>query len=263
MRILDAPVRLAAGRTVRELVLIGSGVASIAVAIHLGDKSWNVYVYALTTALFAGRFFAARVLYLSMCVGALALQLSCALMPSVTLADKAPVLIQILGLCLLLSGKDLLRRFDDTGRGLGPLRNFWGDLSVGQRRHLAWGMHLVGATGGLLHHMAYNVHNWGSATPLWLDLAVAGCAAVGLLYLSGRAIAAPAAVALGVALVWHLAPRLEDSFTMLEGRPVDHPVPIEHIVSAHYTIGAAVCAAAAAAIALPWTYRWLRLAFRG
>ncbi len=262
MRILDAPVRLAAGRTVRELVLIGSGITSIAVAMRVGDRSWNVYVYALTTALFAARFFAARVLYLSMCVGALALQLSCALMPSVTLADKAPVLLQILVLGLLLSGPDLLRRFDDTGRGLGPLRNFWGDLSVAQRRHLAWGMHLVGATGGLLHHMAYNADRWGHA-PMWLDLAVAGCAVVGLLYLSGRALAAPAAVALGGALVWHLAPHLGDAVTMLRGRPLDHPMPLEHAVSAHYTIGAAVCAGAAAAIALPWTYRWLRLAVRG
>lgn len=248
MKGLDTSVRLAAGRTVRELMLIGAGAASIVAAVSMGDRSWNIYAYAATTLLFAIRFFAARVLYLSTCVGALALQLSIWARPGVTFEHQAPVLLQILALCLLLSGGDLLRRFDDHGRGLGPLRNFWRDLSVGQRRHLAWGMHLVGTVGGLLHHTIYNLERARLPVPAWLFVAIAACAAVGLLYLAGRAIAAPAAVVVGAVLAWQL-------------RPQDVRAP-ELAWTPQYATTACVCAALTAAVALPWAWRWLRLAWR-
>lgn len=260
MKGLDTPLRFAAGRTVRELILIGSGVASIGAAIGHGDRSWNIYCYAAVTALFAMRFFAARVLYLSMCVGALALQLSCVLRADLSLGDRAAVLLQILGLSALLCGPDLLRRFDDTGRGLGPLRNFWRELTVGQRRHLAWGMHLVGATGGVLHHMVYNLQVGYQPVPVWLYVAIAACFVVGMLYLAGRAIAAPLAVAVGGAIAWRIAPHVGDAIHNLRGSP--RVMAPEYAWSVHYTVTACALAIATAAVALPWAWRWLRLAWR-
>lgn len=260
MRVLDTPVRLVAGRTPRELLLIGHGVASVLATWHLGDRSWNVYAYAGVTVAFALRFFAGRVVYLSMCVAALALQLSNLMLAHVTLGGLAPTLLGILGTALLLAGPDLVRRFDDEGRGLGPLRNFWRDLSVGQRRHLAWGMHLVAALGGLLHHAWYNLEAVRLDGPAWLLAAVAACSAVGLLYLWGRAIAAPAAVALGAALAWTLAPHLDEAWAILHGRPAAAPLEIAY--SAHFTLTAFACAVATAAVALPWAARWARLARR-
>jgi hypothetical protein len=257
---LDTPIRLAAGRTPREILLIGHGLGCIAMALARGDHTWNIYAYAGATLLFTIRFFAARVLYLSMVIGALALQLGCWMLPHVHLADKAEVLVEILGCALLLCGGDLVRRFDDHGRGLGPIRNFWRDLSIGQRRHLAWGVHLIGATGGLLHHTWYNLEATHRPVPVWLYAAVAACGAVGFLYVWGRALAAPAALALGGAIAWKLAPSLEGAYRILHSRPAN--VPAEVATSAHYALVAFVCACAAAALALPWTVRWLGLATR-
>ena len=49
MKVLDTPIRLAASRTPRELLLIGHGAACVAGAIWLGDHSWNIYAYAAVT----------------------------------------------------------------------------------------------------------------------------------------------------------------------------------------------------------------------
>jgi hypothetical protein len=260
MKLLDTPIRPAAGRTLREILLIGAGVASVGAAVRIGDQTWNVYVYAAATVLFAIRFYAARVLYLSWCVGALALQLSCLMLPGVTLAQVAPALLGCLGCALLLSGGDLVRRFDDAGRGIGPMRNFWQDLSLGQRRHIAWGMHLVGATSGLLHHMWFNVAATGAQVPGWLYAGIAAAMVIGALYLSGRALAAPATFALGVAIAVKLAPHLGGAWGQLHGRWT--ALPPEIAMSAHYAVTALVCAVGCAAIALPWTVRWLRLPWR-
>lgn len=262
MKVLDTPLGFAAGRTLRELILIGHGVALVVTAIAVGDRTWNVYAYAGVTALFALRCFAGRVIYLSLCVAAMALQVSGLLLAHVTLADQAVTILSILGVSLLLVGGDLIRRFDDEGRGLGPVRNFWRELSVGQRRHLAWGMHLVATTGGLLHHTWYNLEASRIPVPAWLYAGVAAASGVGLLYLWGRAIAAPAAVALGAAVVWRLAPHVDAAWQILDRRYPGEPVPPEVMFSAHHAIIATACAAATALVALPWAFRWARLALR-
>ncbi len=262
MRLLDTPVRFVAGRTGRELLLIGYGLGCVGTALACGDRSWNIYAYVGVTALFAARFFAGRVIYLSMCIGAAALQLAQLLLPQVTLADKAAVLLQILAAALLLSGPDLLRRFDDGGRGLGPLRNFWRALSHAQRRHLAWGAHLIGATGALLHHTIYTLQRTGQPVPAWLYVGVVGCGVIAALYVCGRAVAAPLAVVAGALVAWRLARHLDEAWGILHGRYPAAPVPREVWSAAHYVVVGCVCAAAAALIALPWAARWLRLAWR-
>lgn len=259
MKVLDTPVRLAAGRTLRELLLLGNGVVCIGAAIVYGDESWNVYAYAAATFLFAIRFFAARVCYLSWCIGALALQLANSMRMG-SLDEQWLTIVGILVAALALSGSDLVRRFDDEGRGLGPWRNYWRDLTVGQRRHIAWGMHLVGTTGGLLHHMWFNVESLSGGVPTWLYLGVAGASVVGFLYLWGRALAAPAAVVLGATVAWKLYPYVGDAWGALHGRTPSQPLPPEIWMSAHYTVVGFVCAVATAVIALPWTARWLALA---
>lgn len=258
MRILDTPIRRLAGRTPRELLLIGYGAAATVAAPLLGDDSWNVFAYAGVTILFAARFFAGRVLYLSMCIAAIALQLASWALPAVTLADQAPVFLQIAVCTLLLSGRDLVDRFDDHGRGLGPLRNFWRDLSIAQRRHVAWGIHLVGTTGACLHHMWWNVETIGQPVPAWLYAGVAATTVVGFLYVWGRALAAPAAVAVGGAIAWQLAPHLDAARAIVAGRWPAEAAPVEIAWSAHLALAGFACAVAAAAIAVPWTVRWIR-----
>jgi hypothetical protein len=262
MRILDTPLRLAAHRTLRELLLIGHGVACVATALSCGDRSWNIYAYVGVTLLFATRFFAGRVIYLSMCIGAAALQTAHVLLPGISLADKAPVLLQILGVSLLLSGPDLVARFDDTGRGFGPLRNFWREMSHAQRRHLAWGAHLIGTTGALTHHMAYALQQSHQPVPSWLYLAVGACGAIGLLYVWGRAIAAPLTMIAGGLIAWQLAPHVDEAWGILHGKLPAHAVPREVWFASHYTIVGFACAAASVVIALPWAARWLRLTWR-
>lgn len=257
MRFLDTPVRLAAGRTPRELLLLGNGVACIASAILHEDHSWNIYAYAAATALFAIRFFAARVLYLSWCVAAFALQAANAMRPG-GFDAVWPTLVAILLCALALSGADLVRRFDDEGRGLGPWRNYWRDLSHGQRRHIAWGMHLVGATGGLLHHMWFNVEGFPGGPPTWLYVGVAATSVIGFLYLSGRAVAAPASILLGGAVAWKLHPYVGDAWAALHGRPVARALPPEVWMSQHYTVVGFVAAVATAAVACSQMVAWLR-----
>ena len=133
---------------------------------------------------------------------------------------------------------------------------------MAQRRHVAWGLHLVGTTGALLHHMWFNLTASHQPVPTWLYVGVAACTGVGLLYLWGRAIAAPAAVVVGGLVAWRLAPYLDDAWRQLHGGWSAHAVPREVWYSAHYTLLACVAAAATAAIAVPWTVRWLRLAAR-
>jgi hypothetical protein len=257
MRWLDRPLGT---RTFREWILILHLVGSVVVARLGGDHSWNVYAYAAVGLLFATRFFAARVVYLSLAIGALALQLGIWMQPQVTFAHQAPVLLEILGCMWLLCGPDLVRRFDEHGRGLGPIRNFWRDMTVAQRRSVAWGAHLIGATGGVLYHLAWNFECGHAAAPRWVYPAIGACAAVGFLYLWGRAIAAPATVALGAAIAWRLAPDLGVAIDHLRGSP--RPVPMVALYAPHYVAVAFVTAAGAALVALPWTARWAGLAIR-
>jgi hypothetical protein len=251
--------RLLLGRTAREWILLVHLAGCIVWSRLGGDESWNVYAYAAVMLLFAIRFFAARVVYLSLAIGALALQLGIWMKPGVTLAHQAPVFLEILGCALLLCGGDLIRRFDEQGRGLGPIRNYWRDMTVAQRRSVAWVAHLIGATGGVLYHLAFSFDARHHA-PAWLYAAIAACAAVGFLYLWGRAIAAPATVALGAAVAWRLAPMLDLAYGRLHHDP--RPVPDPVFFAAHYVVVAFATAAGAALIALPWAARWAALAIQ-
>jgi hypothetical protein len=121
-------------------------------------------------------------------------------------------------------------------------------------------MHAVGALAGVLHHMVYNLDRSGQPVPTWFYVGIAACAAVGLLYLAGRAIAAPAAVVLGVAIAWRIAPNVGAAVANLRGHPT--VMAPAYGWNVHYTVTACVCAIATAAVALPWAWRWLRLGLR-
>jgi hypothetical protein len=266
MRYIDTPIRLAAGRTARELALIASGAGSVVMSQVHEDHSWNVFGYAFVTLAFATRFFAGRVMYLSMCFAALVLQLSSVLLGNVTLADRLPITLFILGHVVVLLGGDLVSRFDDGGRGFGPFRNFWRDLPVSQRRNIAWSGHAVAVLGAMMHHMAFNATSPGHTAPLWIQAGVFVASACGLLYLWGRAVAAPAALAFGVWTAVMMAPHVGGAWQAMQtggGWIVATPgLPWVHVASPHYTVVGFVIAIATAAIALPWTVRWLRLALR-
>ncbi len=102
----------------------------------------------------------------------------------------------------------------------------------------------------------FNLEKLHLPVPGWLYLGVAACSVVGILYLWGQAIAAPAAVVLGVLIAWQLAPHVGTAWLQLEDSSA---VPPEHDHSAHYTVGGFVAAALSALVALPWAARWLRL----
>jgi hypothetical protein len=263
MRYVDTPIRLAAGRTARELALIASGVGSIVSSQLHDDRTWNVFGYALVTLAFTTRFFAGRVMYLSMCFAALTLQLSSVMLGHVTLADRLPITLFILAHVVILLGGDLVVRFDDRGRGFGPFRNFWRDLPVSQRRNIALGAHAVAVLGAMMHHMAFNATSPGHTAPLWIQAGVFVASACGVLYLWGRAVAAPAALAFGVWTAAMLGPHVGGAWDALGGTGgLGSGLPWVHAMSPHYTVVAFAIGIATAAIALPWTIRWARLAVR-
>src|SRR5262245_30039557 len=155
MRFVDTPLRRAAGRTPRELLIIGTGVLMVARSIATHDTSWQGPAVALVTAAFAMRFFAARVAAMAVCVSALALGAAWIVDPRLHVAVIAPAIAQFaLGLVILAS-RDLRARFDDDGRGLGPVRNFWRDVPAADRRSIVHVVCAGAATASVLYFAHY------------------------------------------------------------------------------------------------------------
>ena len=245
MRYVDAPVPYLR-RTPRELLVITVGVLMVARSIREHDTSWNGPVTAIVTALFAARFFAARVAGLALCVSALALCAALALEPGQELAYYGPAMAQFaLGFAVLAS-RDLRARFDDHGRGLG-LRAYWRDVPAADRRSIVRVVCLGAATAACLHHAQHGVAAWGYTPPAWPRALVLIAIASGLLLVLGRAAGFAVAAAFGALVVartiplWHAA-RAADGTSWLTP-------------AGGHVVVACVCGAATVAATLPWLGR--------
>jgi hypothetical protein len=261
MRFVDSPIRRAFGRTPRELLVLVTGVLMVAHSIRSHDTSWNGPVTALVTVLFAARVFAARVAALALCVAALALCAAHAIDPAERAADMAPAIAQFgLGI-LVLASRDLRARFDDTGRGLGPVRNFWRDLPAGDRRSIARVVCAGAATASLLHHASHGAASWGApyTPPGWLGALVVLACAGGALLVAGRALGLVIAAGFGAAALAYLVPIAQLARAARAGAagPGD---PDWLRVSGSYVDVACLCAAATLAFSLPWLVRLARRA---
>jgi hypothetical protein len=256
MRFVDAPIRRAWGRTPRELLVLATGVLMVAQSIRTHDTSWNGPVTALVTILFAARVFAARVAAMSLCIAALALCAAHMIDPGENAFDMAAPLAQFGIGALLLASNDLRARFDDGGRGVGPLRNFWRELPTADRRSIARVVCAGAATAALLHHAGHAASLWGApyTPPGWiLALVIVACAG-GALLLAGRALGLVIAAGFGGAALAYLVPIARAAY----GARAGHALPGDPDwlrVSGGYVMVAVVCAAATLAFTLPWLAR--------
>ena len=259
MRFVDTPIRRAFGRTPRELLVLTTGVLMVAHSIRTHDTSWNGPVTALVTVLFAARVFAARVAALALCVAALALCAAHVIDPAERAADMAPAIAQFgLGI-LVLASRDLRARFDDAGRGVGPLRNYWRELPVADRRSIARVVCAGAATAALLHHAAHGAASWGApyAPPAWLGALVMVACVGGALLFAGRALGLVIAAAFAIAALAYLVPLAELGRAARAGTAADD-VPAWLRVSGSYVDVACVAAAATLGFALPWLGRLIK-----
>jgi hypothetical protein len=151
MSFLDHELRWAAGRTVRELVIVGGGLGIIAAELLRpgSPDPGNLIVYVAATALFALRFFAARAAAVASCIGAIVQQ-----WPNLRLGEVNPetaALLPLLGIAILASS-DLVDRYERAPSRISWLPNPWAGFTPAETRSLRWACYAAGALAGLLDH---------------------------------------------------------------------------------------------------------------
>ncbi|MEZ4450565.1 MAG: hypothetical protein R3B09_13880 [Nannocystaceae bacterium] len=256
LRWFDATIPHTGGRSLRELTILGGGVAlcTYEVTGHHVDVG-NLCVYAGATLAFALRFFLARAIGVGACLGAIAQQWPHLRLGEVDLATLAvlPVVTMI-----LLCSRDLVERFDRAPQALPGVPNPWAGFTMAQTRTVRWSCYAAGALGGLLDHTLQHPVGVG---PLWPRAAMIGIiVAIALLGL-GRAIGLVMVWAIGLAVAIRLIPDVLAAERVLAG---DQGAKVElYTWLAHDVLPMFVLAAAAALIAAPFTLRLLRRALFG
>jgi hypothetical protein len=257
MRVLDTPLSHARGRTPRELLIIAGGTAALVQGILHGSNTGNLIIYALMTVAFASRFFAARIMMGGLFIGALALHLPWLLYDGFGVTDLAPVVWALAAGLVLVSSRDLIERFDNNEAGGIPgFPNFWMKISRSHRRAFSWCAYSLGALGGLLYHAWLRTP--ADHAPDWALWALAGAIACTLLIIAGRSLAF---VATGIYSAWILTivvPQVGSANTLLEGNWTTE-ISAMYLYSPHYVLPAAIAAAAALAISVPYALKWLSL----
>lgn len=250
LAVLDRPLRVALGRTPREVLLILLGLGMLATALYRGDRSWNPYGIGLATGLLATRFFAARIIWLCLVAAASWMWLWIGVAPDMHGA-AALALAQFGAALALLWSRDLRQRYDVGGRELGPLRNFLGGLRPAERA-LAIGVACAGtATGAALHQAAHaNVERF-----TWVAIALGTLLAGGLILLAGRAIGVFLALFAATLTALKLAPGLVDAAHYLRGGSIGAWRPL--LYRPEFTLAAASAAVITVGLATWWLRRML------
>lgn len=186
MGFLDHELRWAAGRTPRELVIVGGGLGFIfADLLQPGRPDvGNLLVYVAATSLFAARFFAARAAVVATCIGAIVQQ-----WPHLRLGEVTPetaALLPLLGIAVLASG-DLVDRFERAPSRLSWLPNPWAGFTSAETRAMRWACYAAGALAGLLDHTANMLL---TPAPWWPRITMLALVAALALLCLGRAIGA-------------------------------------------------------------------------
>jgi hypothetical protein len=201
MKIIDTPIRWLAGRTAREVLLIGAGVAVTAVEARRPDLNlWHLTFYAGMTIAFAVRFFAARALWVATLVSALGLTLVHEWIGGVwTSPDLTWRLASFGAALLLLCSRDLRERFDRAESGTGWRTNRWRELPRLHWTLSCWLGYLLGLLANLIL-LPWRESGGLDATlwPLALMIPIYGCV---LLLFMGRAIAFTVGAAIGGAAI--------------------------------------------------------------
>ena len=260
MRVLDTPLRHARGRTPRELLIIGGGLAALVQGLAYGSDVGNLIIYAVMTAAFAIRFFAARIMMAGLFIGALALHLPWLLYPGFGVADLAPVVWVLFAGLVMLSSRDLIERFDNNqSGGLPYFPNFWMSIDRANRRAFCWCAYALGAVGGLLYH-AY-LRAPAELAPDWPLWGLAAAVACSLLIVAGRSIAFVATAAYSVWVLAMVVPQVGPSNAYMAGTWSEDLSRL-YMYSPHYALPAAIGAGIALAAATPYAVRWLGVAVR-
>ena len=164
MPIIDSPIRIAGGRTPRELLLI----AIVSYGAYLSFGFWPEFITATGVALlFALRVPQARPIAVGFCLGWL---VSMAALMGTAHFDPTNVRILIpAGLLLLLTSRDLFERFDAAPARFIP--NVWRDLPSKHWCMMRWGAYSLGVFSALVvPGWLWASAHWGmsNTTPTWV-----------------------------------------------------------------------------------------------
>ena len=253
----DRPVRWVA-RTPRELVIIGVATATAVNSLRRSGTAdvGDALAFAAVAVGFATRFFAARVIATAVAVVAAGLHVVYAWRDGWDPRHLLAVAYFLFAV-LVLGARDLVARFDDAPRR----GNFWREVGAGDRRRLAVLVHGVALTLGMLYYVRFQLVAWHEAVPWWIDVALVGGAAVGVLLLAGRAVAALIATIGGAALVAALAVHLPAAWSQIVGDGVPAATAVTRIAP-HLLVGASVAGTLTVLAAAPWAWRLVRAARR-
>jgi hypothetical protein len=265
MKVLDTPLRPLAGRTLREAIIVGGGLGACAYELRSGSPNpWHLGVFAVGTAMFALRFFAARVVAIGVLLSAIAAHLANL---RHTLGWYEPELFwgvypMAAGVLLLLS-RDLANRFDFAESGPGWRLNRWRALP---RSHWRASV-LLGWLLGILGH--FLLRAWqpaGEAAPVWALIAILVCIGGIFLLFTGRSIVFVITAALGVAVAALVIPQVGAAEALLVGDwTAARPTSILWNASPSSALPAALAATGIALVSLPYAalHLWHGLRGRG
>ncbi len=263
MKVLDTPLRPLLGRTVREVILVAGGLTICAFELDRPTPSpWNLGVFGAGTALFAMRFFAARVVVIGVLLSAIAAQLSALRYGhGWTPADQIhwSVYAMSAGVLLLLS-RDLQERFDFKPSGTGLRLNRWRELPRSHWRAST----LLGWLLGILGH--FLLRGWQSAgtmAPSWPLIAIIVCIAGVLLLFTGRSIVFVITTVLGVAVAYMVIPQIAAAEALLDNsRHLPPPTSPLWRMAPDSALPAAIAAIGTALVSLPYAALHVWNAFR-
>ena len=259
---LDHELRGCAGRTVRELIVIGGGLGILAEEVlRRGPPDvGNLIVYVAATLLFALRFFAARAAAVASCIGAIVQQ-----WPHLRLGEITPATAAVLPLVgiAVLASSDLVDRYERAPSRISWLPNPWAGFTAAETRSLRWASYAAGALAGLLDHTLQLTRDRADMllmpAPWWPRITMLVLVGALALLCLGRAIGAlvvwVTAVIVAI-LVAPLAWQAEARLGPLRSGPGN--LPELYHDAAHYLLPVFLLATVAALITSPAVLRLLR-----
>lgn len=259
MGFLDHELRWAAGRTPRELVVIGGGLGIIVQdLLDPGPPDvGNLLVYVAATSLFALRFFAARAAAVATCIGAIVQQ-----WPHLRLGEVTPetaAVLPVLGI-LVLASSDLVDRYERAPSRLAWLPNPWAGFTAAETRSLRWASYAAGALAGLLDHTLQIVRARADVlllpVPWWPRITMLALVGALALLCLGRAVGALVVWVTALVVAVLVAPLAWQAEALL-GRWHEGLAP-EYTRAAHYLSPVLLLATIAALITTPAVMRLLR-----
>ncbi|HUQ03942.1 MAG TPA: hypothetical protein VM261_15700 [Kofleriaceae bacterium] len=263
MKGLDTSLRPLLGRTPREVILIGGGLTICGFQFTLPTVNpWHLGVFVAGTALFAVRFFAARVVAIGILLSAIAAHLSGLRYGAGWVQQSLHWSAYAMGAgVLLLMSRDLQQRFDFGASGPGLRLNRWRELP-----RSFWRVSTVlGWLLGILGH--FLLRGWqpaGAAAPMWPLIAMLVCIAGVMLLFSGHSIVFVITTILGVVVAALVIPQVGAAEALVaNGRHLPAPSDVMWRVSPDSALPAAIAAVGSALVSLPYAALHVWKSLRG